>query len=467
MNFQFSTFKNTILPLAAVLALSGCKMIPEYQQPDLPVSATWSGGMGTEVDCAEQMDWRDFYKEATLQSLIETALENNRDLRVSELGVERMEALFEIQKLAVFPKLDLTGSDSRARTPYDLSYSGTASTGSTYRVGMQMPSFELDFFGKVRSLKDQALETYLSTQEAEKSFRSTLVASIAVQYYTILAYNSQMLLTERALQTSEENLNLVTAIYQSGAGTELDVRSVEGQVHSLRASVISLNQQIAQAKNAMILLLGAELPVTIEGALDSNNPFPMLPSGLPSDLLVRRPDILAAEHNLLAANANIGVARAAFFPNISLTAFGGTASASLDGLFEDGSGMWTFVPSISMPIFSGGQNRANLKIAEVDKRVAIANYEKTIQAAFKEVLDALAVQSSIDLQIQELEARVQASERRFELSQQRYEGGVDSYLTVLQAEQERISAEETLVQAQLSKHVNQAQLFSALGLQSQ
>jgi len=449
-----------------VVLFGGCKMIPTYEQPEIPVAATWQEDSLNPADAAPQMDWRDFYTDPTLRQFVETALQNNRDLRVAGLNVDRMEALFGIQKLALIPNLDLTGSDSRTRTPADLSYGGFASTGSTYRVGLQMPAFELDFFGRVRSLKEQALETYLATQEAELCYQSSLVASVASQYYTILANNSQLALSKRALEASEKNLNLVQAIYESGAGTELDVRTAEGQVHSLRASVAALNQQIAQTKNTMVLLLGTAMPTALESGLPMDVSGTKLPAGLPSDLLTRRPDIRAAEHILLAANANIGVARAAFFPRIELTAFGGTASSALEGLFEDGSGMWSFVPSIKLPIFAGGQNKATLEMAEIEKRVEIANYEKAIQTAFKEVSDGLAVQANIDLQIQELESRFKAADRRYSLSKQRYEGGVDSYLTVLQSEQERISAEQSLLQAKLSKLVNQSRLFSVLGLQS-
>ena len=464
MNFEVISKKATVLVL---ILLSGCTMIPDYEQPELPVAETWDQGDPDSAleESLVQMDWREFYSEPDLQQIIEVALANNRDLKIATLSVERMEVLLGVQKLALFPQLNLLGSESRSRSPADLSYSGTATTTSTYQVGLQVPAYELDFFGRVRSLKEQALEGYLATQEAKLSYQSSLIKSVSSQYYSILAYNSQLGLLERALASSEKNLELVQSIYESGAGAESDLRIAEGQVHNLRASVASLDQQIAQAKNSMVLLVGTSLPVVLDSALPDMEDDEALPAGLPSDLLIRRPDIRAAEHMLKAANANIGVARAAFFPKISLTAFGGTASSDLDGLFKDGSGIWSFVPSVSLPIFSGGRNTANLKIAEIEKRVEIANYEKSIQTAFREVADGLAAQSNIDRNIQELDARLNAAERRYELAEVRYEGGVDSYLTVLQAEQERVSAEETLLQARLAKFLNRIQLFSALGLQ--
>ena len=460
----------TILLGAAALALAGCSLAPHYERPAAPVPTAYpevnSAAAGTSAGpAAAEVAWRDFFGDARLQRLIQLALDNNRDLRVAGLNVERVRALYRIERTALIPSINATADASRTRTPADLTSSGRATTSSRYSVGGEIPSYELDFFGRIASLRDEVLQQYLATEEARRSAQISLISAVARQYLGLLATDERLALARQTFDAAEHSYQLSKQTFDAGVASELDLRTSEAQRENYRAAVAALEQQHVQAQNALAFLIGAPLPADLPpaGVLATEPLIADLPAGLPSDLLTRRPDILAAEHTLQAANANIGIARAAFFPSITLTAFGGTASAQLSGLFDQGSGSWSFAPSITLPIFAAGRNKAQLDVAWIEQRIEVANYEKAIQTAFREVADALAVRASIDTQIAAEQARVAAARSRYDLSNQRYESGVDSFLTVLLAQQDLFSAEQSLIDARLLRLSNLVSLYAALG----
>jgi multidrug efflux system outer membrane protein len=454
---------------AGCLLLSGCSLAPKYQRPAAPVAATYPVDASTVSSLsaapAAELAWQRFFGDARLRGIILLALENNRDLRVAALNVERIRAIYSIQRSVLIPQLDATGDAVRQRTPASLSPSGQAVTGSVYSVGLQIPSYEVDFFGRVVSLRDQVLHQYLATEEARRSAQIALISAVARQYLAVLAADEQLALARQTLQAAEQSYELNRQSFEGGVTSELDLRTAEGQREAVRASVAALEQQAAQLAHGLVLLVGAPLPTNLPpaGSLATQALMADIPAGLPADLLTRRPDVRAAEEVLRSANANIGVARAAFFPSIKLTAFGGSASTELSGLFKSGSGQWNFMPSITLPIFAGGRNKAQLDVARIEHRIEIANYEQAIQSAFREVADALAVRNLIGRTIVAQQARVDAARRRHELTQQRFDAGIDPYLSVLLAQQELFAAEQSLIDARLAQLANLTALYAALG----
>jgi multidrug efflux system outer membrane protein len=451
----------------SLAAFSGCSFVPEYTRPDLPVATTYPEQLvATSNQTHEAItDWRTVYADPELQQLIELALENNRQFRIAGLKSEQIQAYYRIQKSALLPSLDGAGSGSRSRTPAEYSATGQSYTGNSFSVGLQMTSYELDFFGRIRSLSDKALQQYLSSREAERSAEITLIAAVANQYYRLIALRERRSIALNAKESAQRGYQINKDSFDVGFGSELDMRTAEGELAGYSAAELTLLEQVQQAQNLLVQLVGADLPEmrfdasVLKGAASEIE----VPVGLPSELLVRRPDILAAEYQLKAANADIGAARAAFFPSVQLTAFDGTASTEFSNLFGADTSQWSFAPQITVPIFNAGRNQANLDAAEIQKRIEIANYEDTIQIAFKEVADALAVRASIDQRIGQQQQRVTANERRSELSMQRFQGGIDSYLPVLLAQQSLFAAQQELVQAQLLRLTSRSSLFAALG----
>jgi multidrug efflux system outer membrane protein len=489
----------------ALAALAGCSLAPRYERPDAPVSQEWprsasqaagtntagaparpgtvAGGRGDEgaarggeeasaagqpaaevPAAADAIGWRDVFGDARLQELVRLALENNRDLRVAALNVELARAQFRIERADLLPTLTGVASATRQHTPESSSPTGRATTRTGYTVGAST-AFELDLFGRTRSLADAALQQYFATEEAQRSAHLSLVSAVATQYLVASALDEQLALARQTLETVRASYDLTRRTYEAGRTSELDLRTAESQVQTALFNLASFEQQRAQAENAIVLLIGQPLPAELPPgeSLASQRLLADLPAGLPSDLLQRRPDVLSAEHELRAANANIGAARAAFFPSIALTAFGGTTSPDLDGLFASGSGLWTFTPQISVPLFAGGRNVANLDAAHVRKRIEVARYEKTIQVAFQEVADALAARGWIERQLAAQQARVAAEERRYALSDLRYRKGVDSYITVLTAQRDLYAAQQQLIQTRLSRLSNLVDLYASLG----
>ncbi|KWC64978.1 efflux transporter outer membrane subunit, partial [Burkholderia ubonensis] len=379
--------------------------------------------------------WREFFVDPRLQRLIEIALNNNRDLRVAVLNIAAARAQYQITRADLFPTLDAVGTGDRQRLPNALTAVPGRNITTTYNVGLQA-SWELDLFGRIQSLKDQALAKYLATAQARKASEIALVAQVADQYLTVLSTDDLLKVTENTLKTAQASYDLTKLKFDNGTGSELDLRQAQTIVETALANQQAQARARAQAVNALVLLIGQPLPDDLPPGLplDAQNFLTDIPAGLPSDLLTRRPDIMEAEQNLLAANANIGAARAAFFPRISLTGAFGTASPTLGGLFKAGTAAWSFAPQITMPIFEGGANLANLDLANVQKRIEIANYEKAIQSAFREVSDGLAARGTYDQQIAALQRNEHAQQRRYDLSDLRYKNGVDSYLSVLTAQ---------------------------------
>ena len=353
---------------------------------------------------AVDIGWRDFLTDPRLQRLVEIALANNRDLRIAALNVAQVQAQYRIQRAALFPQIGGFANSSSLRTPASISPSGNATVTHPYSVGLSA-AWEIDFFGRLQSLSDQALQQYFASAQARKAVDILLVSEIADQYLTMLADDELLVVTQQTLESAQASYKLTLLQFQTGTGTELSVRQAETVVEQANANHAAQVRARAQAENALVLLLGQPLPSDLPPPvpLSSQTLLADIPAGLPSDLLTRRPDIMQAEATLRGANANIGAARAAFFPTISLTGNLGTASSALSGLFKAGSLAWSFLPSITMPIFEGGQLQASLDVATVQKDINVAQYEKTIQTAFREVADGLAARGTYDDEVAAVE----------------------------------------------------------------
>jgi multidrug efflux system outer membrane protein len=452
---------------AAALLLGGCTMIPKYERPAPPVAGEWPQTLlvtNQPASTIADIPWNDFFTEPRLQKLVELALRNNRDLRMAALRLEQTRALYRIERSALFPNLDLGANYTRQKTPRTISLNNQDITASSYEVSVGA-AYELDLFGRVRSLKREALERYFASADVKNSVFISLISEVASQYLTILQLHESKKLAEQTLEAVQSSYNLNKKSFDAGATSELDLRTAEAQVQGARVTVANFQQLISQAENTLEFLIGQPLPTELpEGVpLGRQALLGDLPVGLPSDLLARRPDIMAAEHELLAANANIGAARAAFFPRIMLTASGGTVSAELSDLFTGASTAWRFAPQITVPIFTAGRNKANLNAAELGKQIEVANYERSIQNAFREVADALAVRSVIDTKLRAQKLLVEAQQRRFDLTNIRYRQGIDSYVAVLLAQQDLYASQETLLQFQAARLINAVDLYRALG----
>jgi multidrug efflux system outer membrane protein len=468
--------KLSLITIAVAVFAAGCTMEPKYQRPAAPVSASFpasgvyatqpvqqSGERSANGQAATDIGWREFFVDPRLTRLIEIALKNNRDLRVSVLNVEAARAQYQITRSQLFPSINAVGGKSVTRTPKELVlFNETIS--QSYNVGLQA-SWEIDFWGRIRSLKDQALAQYLSTAQARKAAEISLVSQVADQYLTMLSYDDLLKVTQDTLKTAQDSYNLTKLQFESGTGSELDLRQAQTVVEQAQANMQAEARSRAQAENALVLLVGEPLPDDLPPglSLSDQNLLTDIPAGLPSDLLTRRPDIMQAEESLLAANANIGAARAAFFPKVTLTGSAGTLSPTVGGLFKPGSMAWSFAPSITLPIFEGGSNIANLDLANVQKRIEIAQYEKAIQSAFRDVADGLAARGTYDEQIAALGRDVFAEQRALDLSQLRYQNGVDSYLVVLTAQTALYSAQQSLITARVARLSNLVDLYVALG----
>ncbi|MGC3999469.1 MAG: efflux transporter outer membrane subunit [Anaeromyxobacter sp.] len=428
------------LAAAALLAAAGCSLAPRYQRPELPVATAWpvkdAAGAGA---AAGELGWRDVFGDPRLQALVAMALENNRDLRVATLNVELARAQYRIQRAPLFPEASGQGGFTRAHAGEEASTTGRAYTANTWSASLGL-SWELDLFGRVRSLSEAAVEEYLATDEARRSAQLALVAEVATQYLAVRAGDDQVALARQTLQAVQASQALVQRIYQGGQVSELDVRIAEAQVATARFNLSVAERTRNQAQEALVLLVGSPLPEGLPEPLplDAQPLVAELPAGLPSEVLQRRPDVLSAEHQLRAANASIGAARAAFFPTVTLTGSAGSLSPELSGLFGAGTGTWSFAPRLTLPIFQGGALRAGLDVAQVRRSIQVASYERAIQVAFREVADALESRGALEEQLAAGQARVSAEERRFHLADLRYRKGVDSYLAVLTAQRDSL-----------------------------
>jgi len=451
------------------LLLQACSLAPKYERPALPAEAVaWPQGEAygeapRQGLAAADTGWQAFFHDPALRQLISLALENNRELRVAALNVDAYRAQYRIQRSELFPGLEAAGSGSRQRQPADLSPSGVEGISSQYEVGGAL-AFELDFFGRVRNLSRQALEEYLATEQGRRNVHISLVADTAQAYLAWQADQALLEVAQRTLQSNEHSLSLVQNSYDVGVASALDLRQARTTVDDARVYVQRYTRQVAVDLNALRLLVGGPLPAELPKGLQLDSQmFAQVPAGLSSDLLQRRPDILAAEHRLIGANANIGAARAAFFPRISLTASAGTASAAMSGLFEAGSGAWAFAPSITVPLFSAGRLSANLDYAEIQRDIRVAQYEQSIQNAFREVSDSLAARGTYGKQLQAQREQVENTTEYVELAQQRYDEGVDSYLNVLDAQRLLFTSQQQYIQDRLAQLNSEIDLYKALG----
>jgi multidrug efflux system outer membrane protein len=463
--------KNGFLLLpGTVILLGGCSLAPKYTRPEPPVPAQWPSGAAYEgaqtaanVSQAPDLSWREFFPDEKLRKLVGTALENNRDLRVSALNVERARALYGIQRAEMLPTVGATAGGIRQRMPADLSSTGKRATVEQYSVDLGVFAWEIDFFGRIRSLKDRALEEYLATEQGRRGAQILLVSSVANAYLVLAADRENLTLAETTLTTQQEAYGLIKRNYDLGLAPELDLYRAQTQVDAARGDAARFTRLVAQDENALDLLLGVPAPTELlpKGLSDVVAPEDISP-GVPSEVLLRRPDVLQAESLLRAAHADIGAARATLFPRLSLTGTVGTASSELSGLFESGSGTWRFAPQAAMPIFDTRAWLA-LGITRVQREMALTQYESAIQSAFREVADALAVRGTVDQQVSAQESLVHAVAETYRLSTSRYDKGIDSYLSVLDAQRTLYAAQQGLVSLRLAKLANQVRLYAVLG----
>jgi multidrug efflux system outer membrane protein len=459
--------KNCLWILGIGGLLGSCTLMPSYDRPPPPVSNAWPSGStqdNTSNTSSGDIDWRDFFEDQRLQKLIGLALENNRDLRVAVLRVEQARAQYRIQRAELFPGVQGEARALRQKTSGAVTDANRGTLSTTYSVDVSA-AFELDLFGRVRSLKKEVLEKYFATDEARKSVQIALISEVASEYLTLLQLQEAKAIAQQTLEAVQSSFNLNQRSFEAGAASELDLRTAEAQVQTARVNVSSYSQLLAQSENALVLLVGQPLPDRDPSgqSLRQHHLLTDLPAGVPSEVLQRRPDILAAEHNLKAANADIGAARATFFPRILLTGSAGTASAKLTDLFTGPSETWSFSPQIVVPIFDVGGNRAKLDVSKISKNIEVANYEKAIQTAFREVADALAVRSILEEKLKAQELLLNAQQRRFDLTNARYRSGVDSYVDVLLAQQDLYAAQQNLLQFQAAHLLNAVTLYRSLG----
>jgi len=456
-----------------LLALAGCTtMAPKYSQPAAPVPAAWPNGPAYQAETAKpsqkpvaDIPWREFFVEPRLQKVIELALANNRDLRVAALNIERSQALYQIRRADLLPKVDASAAAGFQRIPETLSSTGKAVKVDQYNVGLGISSYELDLFGRVRSLKDQALEQYLATEQAQRSIKISLVSQVAAAYLTLAADRERLQLAMETLVNQQEAYKLTKSRFEAGISSALDLNQAQTTVDAARVDIARYTTLTAQDENALSLVVGSALPIDLlpQSLSDTITVLTDISPGLTSDVMLGRPDILQAEGLLKGANANIGAARAAFFPRITLVSSVGFGSDDLAALFKSGSFAWKVAPQVTLPIFDGGTNRANLKVAEVDRDIAVAQYEKAIQTAFREVADALAQRGTIGDQMAAQQSLTNATSESYRLSQARYEKGVDSYLVVLDSQRSLYGAQQNLIGTRLTRLSNLVTLYKVLG----
>jgi outer membrane protein, multidrug efflux system len=468
------------LAVALAVSLGACTLEPHYHRPPPPVPPLGAGAQGQGAQAAADTGWREFFPDPQLQELIALALANNRDLRVAVLNVASAQARYRVQRAELFPTIAASGTEQVERFPsgvFSFGGGGAAAGSSTtpvtrggtifrfFNAGVGFTNYELDVFGRIRSLDHAALQQYFNSVETRRSVQLTLVAEVANAYLAVLADQTLLDITRETLKNQEESYALTQRMFGAGTTTELALSQAETTVDTARANLALYNRQIAEDRDALQLLLGAPIPDDVDFSLglDRGPAVAELEEGIPSDVLVRRPDVLAAEHQLQAANAQIGAARAAFFPSVTLTGSYGTASSQLTGLFKSGSQAWTFSPQISLPLFAGGANVANLQATKLARDTAVAQYEKAIQTAFREVADALVARGTLDDQLVAQQKLETASDKAYRLADMRYRGGVDSYLSALVAQQSLYSAQQQLTGVRLLRLQNLVTLYKALG----
>lgn len=462
--------RNTFLLVVSLVLFAGCTMAPKYTRPAAPIPAAWPSGVAYDAaqtaphsPAATDLGWQEFFADEKLQQVIGMALTNNRDLRLATLNVERARAYYGIQRAELLPAGDATARGSRQRLPADLSSTGNRQTVERYDANLGVAAWEIDFFGRIRSLKDRALEEFLATEQARRSAQILLVSSVAQSYLTLAADRESLALANTTLATQQAAFDLIKRRFDLGLVPELDVHRAQTQVDAARGDVGRFSQLLAQDENALRLLAGTSIPPELLPAqLADVTPLRSLDAGLPSAVLLQRPDVLQTENLLRAAHADLGAARAAFFPRISLTAAFGSASSDLSGLFQAGSGAWNYAPQLVMPIFDARTWSAH-RAAQVQREIAVTQYEKAIQNAFREVADSLAIRGTLGGQVAAQQSLVRAVADTHRLSHSRYDKGIDSYLSVLDAQRSLYAAQQGLVALRLVQAVNDVRLYAVLG----
>ncbi|MCW0368353.1 Outer membrane protein OprM [Xanthomonas sacchari] len=457
--------------VATLLALSGCTLAPTYVRPAAPVPADLAAvdvapAAGAATDTLAMPDWQQVFLDPRLRQTIALALQNNRDLRVAVLSIDKARAQYRLQRAAQLPSFDANASMSRGRSSAASNDDGVSqvSTSDTLQVGLS--SWQLDLFGQLRSLKQEALQNWLSSAENQRNVRLTLVAQVAAAWLTVGADQAQLALAQQTLDSQAQTLQLTERRHSIGSASGLDLAQQQTSVESARVAVASAATQLAQARDALQLLVGAPVEAALlptAQAMQGSVALAPLPAHLSSAVLLQRPDVLAAEHTLQAANADIGAARAAFFPSLSLTASTGRSSDALSTLFSAGSRTWSFVPSITAPIFHAGALKASLDASKLGKDIAVAQYEKAIQSAFAEVADALATRDHLQAQLTAQQALVDASQRSYTLADARYRAGLDGHLPVLDAQRSLFAAQQALIALRLQDASNRVTLYQVLG----
>ncbi len=453
------------------LMLNGCAMAPEYLRPGLPVTDEFpiSEAQKAELNADDtrsglisDLGWRDVFTDPGLQELIKLSLTNNRDLRETALNVEAYQAQFRIQRSALFPNISGDASGTKQRGPT----SGGAATSESYSLEVASTSYELDFYGRIRNLNDQALEQYLALEETRKSATISLIAEVANAYITWLTDRELLYITEQTRQVEEDSYRLIQQRVDAGIANQLDLAQARTSLESVKANSALYRRQVLQDLHNLTLLIGTSLPQTILseiGSLQEFEPLSVMPSTLSSEVLLQRPDIMAAEHELIGANANIGAARAAFFPTVRLTASAGIGSSDLSELFDSGNGSWLFSPSISLPIFTAGKLQAELDVAKIQKELYVVRYEKAIQTAFREVSDALSASETYQQQLIAQQANLLANEEYYSHASNRYQQGVDSFLTLLDAQRSLYSSRQNYLTLKRAQLENQVTVYKVLG----
>ncbi len=450
-----------------LLTATGCTMAPKYVRPDAPIPNTYpaSGDAAAAAEGDSPPEWKAFFRDAAMRRIIELALENNRDLRVSMLNIEKTRAQYRIQRADVLPSINATGGATSQHLPADLSTTGVKGVARQYSASLGFSAFELDLFGRIRSLTEQALETYYSVEEEARSAQLSLVAETAAMYLQLVADREVYDLTLATAENRRKTYDLIVNKFEAGVASDLDVSQSRTILDEALVSLATAATQVGQDENALQLLMGCPLPKHLPEVrrLAHVASLADLPEGLPSSLLARRPDIRAAEHTLRGANANIGAARANFFPTISLTAAFGKMSSDYNNLFDAGSKAWSFLPQVSLPIFDFGRNKATLDVAETERDIAVARYEKAIQTAFREVADTLVQRANIGDRLAAQESLVAATDRSVIHANTRYGAGVGNFLDLLDAERSLYSARSGLIGARLLRETNALTLYKALG----
>lgn len=464
---QLTQLRLPLCALAASLALVGCSLTPHYERPAAPIPTQWAQPHlqpTNPEDADTSLDWRLFVTDAALREQIQIALDNNRDLRQTLLNIEAARAQYRIQRSDQIPGFNAQGNSTRQRLPGDLANADSARIQENHQVGIGLTEFELDLFGRMRSLSQAALEEYLATEEAARTAQISLVAEVIQAYLMRDGASRRHQLTQETLASRETSLQLVSHRRQAGTATALDYQEAVGLTEQARVALERTSRELQQAGNALTLLLGVSQADTLPPPRGSSVLLQQtLVAGAPSSLLIQRPDIRGAEHQLRARNASIGAARAAFFPRISLTGLFGSASADLSNLFSAGQRAWSFAPQLTLPIFDGGHNAANLDLAKVRKDQAVAHYEQTIQTAFREVSDALVATDTLKREEASQRALAESGQQALRLAEARYRAGVDDYLRYLDTQRSNFTYQTTLIEVETQRQIALVGLFKALG----